>query len=473
MADACFPMVRSLTSIESEAFIWVDVDFGGHADPQSALEAVRWYCREKGLKYEHFLRVHFCPRNTDNGIYTYAFRDASTARLWRDVLMDPNLDPPGLRIDRNGTPEPFTVPRNKKGQPSLRTLLAVLQEEDNDGPWIISNKSLEKISEEKINDLIQKRRDKTHAGTGGVPGSGGGGGGGGGASSSQTAITSSPTKHSAAAASAGSSPTASASSEAGMTPPAITPSSSLIHTPMFERQRLEQPARSARGGEVASSAQVRLNFDQPLKLQSAWNKAREMFPKVNDYLSSAARGGGAGVRGLTSGDAPSREPEGDRTDGSSAKKAKKTHHKATLDCAAHSDVSGGEETETVAGTGSSLQSQTLTLPCARTPEPDDPPSGSAPLPPGPTLADNAGQGAATDGALGHGSDSESEDEPGARWAKKYQARWMPSGCPQGGGAGESPTSATIHDQPTARSGKDSKRVMSVVERRKELHEGKR
>ena len=190
-------------------------------------------------------------------------------------------------------------------------------------------------------------------------------------------------------------------------------------------------------------------------------------------MSSAARGGGAGARGLTSGDAPSREPEGDRTDGSSAKKAKTTHHKATSECAAHSDVSGGEETETVAGTGSSLQSQTLTLPCARTPEPDDPPSGSAPLPPGPTLADNAGQGAATDGALGHDSGSESEDEPGARWAKKYQARWMPSGGPQRGAARESPTSATIHDQPTARSGKDSKRVMSVAERRKELHEGKR
>ncbi|MGB1601544.1 MAG: hypothetical protein ACPIOQ_52920, partial [Promethearchaeia archaeon] len=261
-------------------------------------------------------------------------------------------------------------------------------------------------------------------------------------------------------------------------------------------------------GKVASSAHVRLNFDQPLKLQSALNKARDMLPKVNDYWASAARGGGAGAGGLTSGGAPSREPEGDRTDGSSAKKAKTTHHKATSGCAgqaeasrpqaggqgrtddvivisddedriataadpAHSDVSGGEETETVAGTGSSLQSQTLTLPCARTPEPDDPPSGSAPLPPGPTLADNAGQGAATDGALGHDSDSESEDEPGAKWAKKWQKRWMPSGGPPGGAAGESPTSATIHDQPTARSGKDSKRVMSVVERRKELHEGKR
>ena len=460
MADACFPAVRSLTSIESEAFIWVDVDFGGHADPQSALEAVRWYCREKGLKYEHFLRVHFCPRNTDNGIYTYAFRDASTARLWRDVLMDPNLDPPALRIYRNGTPKPFTMPRNQKGQPSLGKLFHALKKMGG----IIDDKLLRRTSEENIDAWVRDRCWRQ-------PSDGDGGGGSG--SSSQTVITSSPTKQPAAAASAGSSPTASASSEAGMTPPAITPSSSLIHTPMFERQRLEQPARSARGGEVASSAQVRLNFDQPLKLQSAWNKAREMFPKVNDYLSSAARGGGAGVRGLTSGDAPSREPEGDRTDGSSAKKAKKTHHKATLECAAHSDVSGGEETETVAGTGSSLQSQTLTLPCARTPEPDDPPSGSAPLPPGPTLADNAGQGAATDGALGHGSDSESEDEPGARWAKKYQARWMPSGCPQGGGAGESPTSATIHDQPTARSGKDSKRVMSVVERRKELHEGKR
>ena len=299
-----------------------------------------------------------------------------------------------------------------------------------------------------------------------------------------------------------------------MTPPAIPPSSSLVQPPMLERQRVNQPARSARSarsvrnGEGASSVQVRLDFGQPLKRQSAWEKAGDMLPKLNEYWSSEARGGGAGAGGLDSGCAPSREPEGDRTDGSSAKKAKTTHQKATSECAgqaeasrpqagrqgrtedvivisddeeriataagpAHSGVSGGEETETVAGTGSSLQSQTLTLPCARTPEPDDPPSGSAPLPPGPTLADNAGQGAATDGALGHDSDSESEDEPEAKWAKKYQARWMPSGGPQGGAARESPTSATIHDQPTARSGKDSKRVMSVVERRKELHEGKR
>ena len=359
MADACFPMVRSLTSIESEAFIWVDVDFGGHADcdtdPQSALEAVRWYCREKG--YKHFLRVRFRPSPPsykDNGIYTFVLRDASTARLWRDVVKDPNLDPPGLTIDRNGTPEPFTVPRNKRRQPSLKTLHAVLQDEDNGGPWIISNKSLEKISEEKIKRLIQKRRDKTHAGTGDVTGSGGGGGGGDGALSSQTAITSSPTNQPAAAASAGSPPAASASSEAGMTPQDTTPRPSPCTTPgTTQRQRAKQPSQS--DSQFARSGSGERSF---LALPSQAHDS-----SVQAFGGGGAGGGGAG--GLTSGSDSSREPEGDRTDGSSAKKAKTTHHRATSACA-------GQAEERVAGMGSSLQSQASTLTYVDQPEPGEP-----------------------------------------------------------------------------------------------------
>ena len=400
MADACFPVVRSFTKSQSSCIEWAEVDLGeclggvtagGHAHPEStetlqtlALQTVRWYCRENGLNYKHFLRVHFHPGNTDNGIYTFAFRDASTARLWRDVLMDPNLDPPGLLIDRNGTPEPFTVPR-ENGQPSLGKLFHELK---NMG-GIVEDKLLKSVSQENIDAWVRDRYSGQPSD--GDDGSGGGGGDG-------------------------------SSSQAGMTPPAIPPSSSLVQPPMLERQRVNQPARSARSarsvrnGEGASSVQVRLDFGQPLKRQSAWEKAGDMLPKLNEYWSSEARGGGAGAGGLDSGCAPSREPEGDRTDGSSAKKAKTTHQKATSECAGQAEasrpqagrqgrtedvivisddeeriataagpsgVSGGEETETLAGIGSSLQSQTFTLPFdddpfSATPEPDDPPSGSAP-----------------------------------------------------------------------------------------------
>ena len=223
MADACFPAVRSLTEIESKAIMWVDVDFGGHADPQSALEAVRWYCREKG--YKHFLRVRFRPSPPsykDNGIYTFVLRDASTARLWRDVLMDPNLDPPGLRIDRNGTPKPFTMPRNQKGQPSLGKLFHALKKMGG----IIDDKLLRRTSEENIDAWVRDRcwRQPSDA----DDGSGGGGGSG---SSSQTVITSSPTNQPAAAASAGSPPAASALSDTGMTPQDTAPHSSPFTTP--------------------------------------------------------------------------------------------------------------------------------------------------------------------------------------------------------------------------------------------------
>ena len=534
MEDASFPcvfpsQVHQRTAIESSAIKWADVDFGGRDDPRGALDAVRWHSRGDGRK--HFLRVQW----PSGDLVTYALRDASFARLLRDVFRDPQLDPPGKQIVlRNGTSEPFKMPR-KDGKPSLGRLVSwcrfgVPSKEDpgdargygqrgTKDPYIIEAASAtwKRMSEEDIDDMIERFQSEA-----------------GGGASSQASVTTSPAMP-AAIASAGSPPAASAPSDAGM----------ILPTRLFplEREHVEQPAQSARSGE-----NVRANLsmcvhtvslggadNSPVHI-SALDKARAKLPEVINYQASSralggggADGGGSGGRSIGASSqavpwqmpagaagariptatthVPRQELERDRKtpQGKAARKlpdwmqakkpatgarAAKRKAPSTTDArldhadAQHADGVWHEAPAAAAGgwggVGTTLVTQWepagdrtdgSSARKAATREPG-PASSSAPLALGSTLADEGGQAAATDGGLGHDCDCDKEDcDPAVGVDNRRKASLIQGPGPSGAAARGAPVVTTIRDEPIAHNA-GTKPVISLAQRKQNLREGK-
>ena len=328
-------LTRRFDKKESSAFVWMEFNCG--VDGGERLRVLREHFRKD--RYVHFLSVQW--RITGKR-YRYGFRVdmESKAQEIHKVLRE-------LRGDQV---KDFSLGSKINNGGEMSWVLK---------GYLVRDDQLGYLTDEKIDALVagsgvgveDEGGDVVPTGT---SGSGAGGGGGSSLSSSQTVITSSPTNQPAAAAIAGSPPAASASSEAGMTPQDTTPRPSPCTTPgTTQRQRLKQPSQS--DSQFARSGSGARSF---LALPSQAHDS-----SVQAFGGGGAGGGGAG--GLTSGSDSSREPEGDRTDGSSAKKAKTTHHRATSACA-------GQAEERVAGMGSSLQSQASTLTYVDQPEPGEP-----------------------------------------------------------------------------------------------------
>ena len=178
----------------------------------------------------------------------------------------------------------------------------------------------------------------------------------------------------------------------------------------------KKPATGARAAKrkAPSTTDARLDHADAQHAGGVWHEA-----------PAAASGGWGGV-GTTV--VTPWEPAGDRTDGSSARKA-------------------------------------------ATREPG-PASSSAPLALGSTLADEGGQAAATDGGLGHDCDCDKEDcDPALGVDNRRKASLIQGPGPSGAAARGAPVVTTIRDEPIAHNA-GTKPVTSLAQRKQNLREGK-